>query len=107
MITRVKYLDLLSNSQLILKENVHMEVSLDNLYVDTGAYRGLNREFTTLPNFLLVLKVLLICFFSDFNPSKRICRTTFLYRPHPCQKWKSLNDDRFSYIPAETMEEIF
>ena len=40
-----------------------MEVSLDNLYVDTGAYRGLNREFTTLPNFLLVLKVLLIYFF--------------------------------------------
>ena len=40
-----------------------MEVSLDNLYVDTEAYRGLNREFTTLPNFLLVLKVLVICFF--------------------------------------------
>ena len=40
-----------------------MEVSLDNLYVDTWAYWGLNREFTTLPNFLLVLKVLLIYFF--------------------------------------------
>ena len=58
-----------------------MEVNLDNLYVDTGAYRGLNREFTTLPNFLLVLKVLLICFFSDFNPSKRIYRTSV--RKHP------------------------
>ena len=58
-----------------------MEVSLDNLYVDTEAYRGLNREFTTLPNFLLVLKVLLICFFSDFNPSKRIFRTSL--RKHP------------------------
>lgn len=40
-----------------------MEVSLDNLYADTGAYSGLNREFTTLSNFLLVLKVLLIFFF--------------------------------------------
>lgn len=58
-----KCLDLLRNSQLILKENMDTEVSLENFYVDTGSYKGLNQEFTALPNFLLVLKVFLAFFF--------------------------------------------
>jgi len=71
-----------------------------------GLKKGLNREFTALPNFLLVLKVLLIFHFSDFNPSKRICGTPFSIELSLANS-ESLCDGRCYYISSETLEEIF